>query len=121
MGDADLARRPEDLSQYHNRIDIIRDTAKQVQKDFEIHGEDIFFSGNPETAYAELYGQLQTIISGLIDENKHKLLSLLYNIDINESIAVEAASEESPSEAITQLILDRELQKVLTRHYFSRE
>ena len=112
---------PPDLSQYHNRLDIIRETAEQLQKDFEFHGEEILFSGNPETAYAELYGQLQKLVGRLLNCDRDKLLSLLYRIDVNESAAINAASKESPAELITELILDREFRKVLTRHLFKHK
>jgi hypothetical protein len=49
------------------------------------------------------------------------LLSLLYQIDVSErSIQkkVESNPESQLSSAITDLILERELKKVITRNYF---
>ena len=110
-----------DLSPYYKRIDLIKDTAEQIKKDFEIFSESITFSGNANTAYDELKSQIEPIISKLMNNNYERLLSVLYRIDVNEKSISEKIYhryDEEPSSIITDLIIERELKKVLIRNYF---
>jgi len=110
-----------DLSPYYKRVEIIKDTAEQIKKDFEIFSESITFSGNPKTAYDELKSQIEPVISKLMNNNYERLLSVLYRIDVNEkSISEEIyrRNDEEPSSIITDLIIERELKKVIIRNYF---
>jgi len=61
-----------DLSKYFNRLDLIKDTANQIIKDFEMFGLEIKFSGNAYNAYEELFEQMEPHISQLISSNKSK-------------------------------------------------
>ncbi|MCX6294580.1 MAG: hypothetical protein NTX97_00710 [Bacteroidetes bacterium] len=56
-----------DLSQYINRLDLIKDTADQIIKDFDMFGMEIKFSGNAFNAYEELFDQIEPHIKKLID------------------------------------------------------
>lgn len=47
---------------YRHDLEIVRNTAAQVIKDFGLAGIEIAFSGNPQTAYQEL---LQQVTPGL--------------------------------------------------------
>lgn len=111
-----------ELAKYHNKAEIIEKTAMQVIKDFALFGLQIDFPENLSYAYKELYDQLKVQIEELLTLNSAKLLSLLYQIDIPEKKIREEADHiggESLPEIITELILERELKKVLTRIYFS--
>lgn len=73
-------------------------------------------------ALENLKKQLSRIISYLIDKDFQRLLNVLYRIDINEEKFKIALTLDPPSEvapAIAQLIIDRELQKVITRRKYS--
>jgi len=110
------------LARYHNKAEIIEKTALQVIKDFALFGIQIDFPDNLNYAYEELYRQLNTQVEELLALNSSKLLSILYQIDIPEKKIRKEADENSERELpeiITELILDRELKKVLTRIYFS--
>jgi len=110
-----------DLSPYYKRVEIIKDTAEQIKKDFEIFSESITFSGSPNTAYDELKSQIEPIISKLMNNNYERLLSVLYRIDVNEksmSEEIYQRNDEEPSSIITDLIIERELKKVIIRNYF---
>ena len=74
-------------------------------------------------AYDELFDQLTETVKALLDENAQKLFSLLYTIDISESSVQKGLREMKDlpvNDALTHLILERELKKVLTREYFSK-
>lgn len=99
-------------------------TAQQVKKDFAMFGLDIYFSGNVNFAYQELFDQLKVHINKLLNNDYEKLMSLLYQIDLSEK----EISRNDPnfqfdsfSEIITHKILERELKKVLIRTYFKEK
>ena len=111
---------PLDLTIYYNRPDLIDETAKQIIKDFNIVGIKISFSGNPTDAYYELFSQILPHISKLLHDKK--LNVLLYRIDINESQLFKLMQDNANNlpEAITGLIIKRELQKVVIRNYYKK-
>ncbi|MEO8150495.1 MAG: hypothetical protein ABI723_22885 [Bacteroidia bacterium] len=116
-----------DLQAYYRRVDLIRQTADQIIKDFDWYGMEIKFSGKEATAYEELFNQILPHVEQLLNYNNEKLMQVLYHIDVSERIVAAAVAESSEkennnekiSESITRLIIMRELQKVVTRNYFS--
>ena len=112
-----------DITPYLNRLDILRETAQQVIKDFGMAGLEIKFSGKTENAYEELFSQILPLVNKLQQENFQNFYNLMYRIDISEiqiKKAVENSKDKSFSEAVTDLILKRELLKVVTRRSFSK-
>jgi len=110
-----------ELESYKRKEEIIKLTAEQIIKDFNQFGLDISFSGTTEYAYNELYDQLRVHVVDLLNKNTQKLYSLLYQIDLSEN-KIRNIYEDNPekelSEIVSELILDRELKKVVTRIYF---
>ncbi len=110
------------LKKQHNNEEIIKQTAEQIIKDFAVFGIDIFFPVEMTYAYSELYEQLHGHISEMWNSNNNKLVSILYRIDLPEK-NIRKKKEEFPdipvSHIITDLVIERELKKVLTRHFFS--
>ncbi len=110
------------ITPYFNKIEYINATAQQIKKDFDLFGMEIKFSGSEENAYNELLYQISPFISRLIENNYKKLLDLLYRIDVNESkvsALVINPSTGSLAEAISDLIIKRELQKIVIRRNYS--
>jgi hypothetical protein len=110
-----------DIELYKTRKELIRQTAGQIIRDFERFGLDVFFTGNTEMAYEELFAQMVEHINQLLNHNFEKLLSLLYQIDVSESRIYEKEldyPEYSKAEIISELVIHRELKKVITRNYF---
>jgi hypothetical protein len=110
-----------DISKYINRLDIIRQVSEQVIKDFEMFGLEIKFSGNAYSAYEELFEQVCPHLEKLLHFNQSKFLGILYRIDLSEE-QVQKAVRENSSEPfpviMTDLILRRELQKVVLREHY---
>jgi hypothetical protein len=110
-----------DISRYFNRLELIQATADQIKKDFEMFGLEIRFSGNTYEAYEELFNQILPHIDHLISSNRSKFMGILYRIDLNDEQIQKAissnASEPFP-EIITDLIIRRELQKVVIRNHY---
>lgn len=110
-----------DISKYFNRLDLIKDTANQIIKDFDMFGMEIKFSGSGYNAYEELFEQIEPHIKKLIDSNHSKFMGILYRIDLNDDQikkAITQNSSESFSEIVTDLIIKRELQKVVIRNHY---
>ncbi len=109
------------VSQYLDRAEIVRDTAEQIMKDFGMFGVEVTFSGDISNAYEELHEQLILQISRLIDHNYDKLLSVLYQVDITEREIAQAQFDlphYNHVEIIAHQVIARELKKVLWRLYF---
>ena len=112
-----------DLSQYFNRIDLIKDTANQIIKDFEMFGLEIKFSGDSFQAYDELFQQIEPHINRLINSNQQKFMGILYRIDLSDhqiKKAMNKNTSESFSVVVSDLIIKRELQKVVIRNYYKK-
>ncbi|MEY2830204.1 MAG: hypothetical protein RIQ33_2062 [Bacteroidota bacterium] len=58
---------------------------------------------------------LQTEIQHLINNNTEKLFHILYRIDIAENKAMEALSKPNAAEILTELIIQRQLEKAESR------
>lgn len=114
-----------DITPYLNRLDILNETAQQIIKDFGMVGLKIprvLWAGNTNNAYAELFSQILPLIDKLQKENFQKFYILMYRIDISErqiKKAVEQTKDKSFSEVVTDLILKRELLKVVIRKNYS--
>ncbi|OFY85683.1 MAG: hypothetical protein A3F72_12080 [Bacteroidetes bacterium RIFCSPLOWO2_12_FULL_35_15] len=113
-----------DLTKYFNRLDLIKDTANQIIKDFDMFGMEIKFSGNAYNAYQELFEQIEPHIKNLIENNQQKFMGILYRIDVSDvqiKKAVNENSSESFSVIVTDLIIKRELQKVVIRDHYKKQ
>lgn len=103
---------------------IVRETAMQVIKDFGLFGMEVNFPSDIHWAYEQLFEQLHNYVSTMLNENNKKLLSLLYQIDVSEQKILSESKNQADkdlSEIVTELILDRELKKVITRNYFKNK
>jgi|SRR3954470_3756063 len=112
-----------DPAVYINRLDLIKDTANQVIKDFDMFGLEIKFSGNAYNAYEELFDQILPHIDKLLSSNQQKFLGILYRIDISEEQIKKAVNNnlsEPFSHIITDLVIKRELQKVVIRNQYKK-
>jgi len=110
------------ISEYFNRPDLVKATAAQIIKDFDMFGLEIKFSGSAYNAYEELFEQIEPHIKKLINSNPSKFMGILYRIDLSDEQikkAVNNNGSEPFSEIVTDLIIKRELQKVVIRNHFS--
>jgi hypothetical protein len=103
------------------REDLIRETAEQIIKDFSEFDIEIKFSGNVEDFYQELFAQMQFHVDNLLATSGEKFFNLLYRIDVEPS-DIDLYQHEMPrvalSDVITELIIHRELKKIMIRDYF---
>jgi hypothetical protein len=128
---------PQNIAQLLNKENIINETIAQIQKDFGMYNINIQFDGNTETAYYQLMDGLTLEVRQLLANDKSKLQSILYRIDLSE-MAIKKALQltlannnnqtpisnsntnnfENQQQLISHEIIVRELKKVLTRNYF---
>ncbi|MEP7168464.1 MAG: hypothetical protein ABI855_03780 [Bacteroidota bacterium] len=109
------------IEKYHHDLEVIRNAASQIIKDFELFGIEITFSGNEQTAYEELKSQIIPVLINLFCKNYSTFYALLYRIDIDENKVREIlmdSSKENPSEELSKLILEREFIKVLFKKFY---
>lgn len=112
-----------DIVHYRHDLEVVRMTAEQVKKDFSFHQMEITFSGNEQTAYAELKAQVTPLLAELFVKNRPRLMQLLYRVDVPERdwkkvLALNAA--EQP-EKLSEIILEREFMKALTKKLYSQK
>lgn len=109
------------IKKYRDDKKIIEQTARQIVKDFALFGLDIDFSEDVDYSWQEIFVELEKQIRYLLEINSAKILSLLYQIDIPEEKIIAKADLEKDrnlSDVVSEMIMDRELKKVLTRIYF---
>ena len=109
------------IYKYRDKVEIIRQVAAQVEKDFYQFGFEISFSGDAASAYFELFEQITEHVAYMLSQDYHRLILLLYQIDLSEK-EILMTELEYPNvdkhELLTELIIQRELKKVLIRNYF---
>lgn len=113
-----------DLAPYKLEAEIIQQTIQQIIKDFSMFGMEVYFTGNMAMAYDEVYRQLSGFVETLIIHDFHKLLALLYQIDLNDETII-LAEDEHPDltrhELIAGLIVYREFRKVVYRNFYKNQ
>ena len=111
-----------ELSAYYNRTDLLEKVVEQLKKDFNWFSFEITFKGDQESPYQELYKQILPLIDELLNDDYPKLMAMLYRIDLDEEFLNRKLKENSQAdtdEVISDLILKRELQKVIIRDMYS--
>jgi len=112
---------PFDIEPFKAEHEVIRLTVEQIKKDFGMFGLDIDFPLNMDMVYLDLFRELEYQISGLLASNVQKLSALLYQIDLSEKTILaswEAHPEFTHSQVIAELVIYRELKKILFRSYY---
>lgn len=107
---------------YRHDLEVVRNTATQVIKDFGMAGVEIQFSGNAETAYNELLEQALPALKALYQQNPGSFMALLYRIDVEEFKVKKLSDTFSGNEFFAHLavlVIEREFMKVLIRKLYS--
>ena len=111
----------QSLTKQANVKEIILELLSQIKKDFGMFGEEIVFSENTEESYQQLFMQLESFLFKNYTQNSDKLYPILYRIDIPEKDIKNAINHETNTNfigSITELIILKELQKVIIRRYY---
>ena len=91
----------------------------QMQKDFEICGLDGNFAVDLSQDYKSIVERVNSEVEK-INKSSGKLSELLYRIDISEAQIKKASglNQNSFTEIIAELIVKRELQKIVIKEHF---
>jgi len=106
---------------YRNDLAIIRDTVNQINKDFNLEGFELKLSEIEQNTFDDLKIQLAPVIDQLFNKDKQEFNNLLYRVDIPEKDFRKLLKENQNkfSEDLSEMIIRREFQKVLTKRFFS--
>jgi hypothetical protein len=98
---------------------IYADVARQIYKDFASCGADVSFPEKPGFPYENtLSVHLFPVVLELMQNNRPMLMKIIYRVDIPETRlgrVLENLALDEASEALTNLIIDREKQKINLR------
>ena len=109
------------ISKYRDKVDILKQVAAQIGKDFYQFGFEVEFSGEPEGAYCELFDQVNQHVEFMLSQDYHRLILLLYQIDLSEKEIIKNELKYpnvAKHQLLAEMIIQRELKKVLMRNYF---
>ncbi|MFT5749328.1 MAG: hypothetical protein ACI93S_000583 [Ancylomarina sp.] len=109
------------VSKYRDKVEILRQVAAQIEKDFYQFGFEVKFSGEPADAYDELFAQINEHVAYMLSQDYHRLVLLLYQIDLSEKEIIRNELKYpnvDKHQLLSEMIIQRELKKVLIRNYF---
>ena len=109
------------VSKYRDKVEILRQVAAQIEKDFYQFGFEVKFSGEPADAYNELFAQINEHVAYMLSQDYHRLVLLLYQIDLSEKEIIKNElkyPDVDKHQLLSEMIIQRELKKVLIRNYF---
>jgi len=105
-----------------NEENKISETVALINSHLELKQSNLELKNDNIQTYDFLKKKLHEVIWYLLENNMEKLLTAVYRIDVDERKFISALKEEDSgkiSERITDLILERELQKVEFRKKFT--
>lgn len=99
---------------------FLNETVEQLEKDFLMVGVN-FDVPKPVLSYSSLFNFTLHLIDALNEKDSQKILNLLYRIDLSEEIVKDEMqqTELSFTKMISEMIVKRELYKVIIRKKFS--
>jgi hypothetical protein len=124
MPSNNLNIKKDDIVKARDNTALIKKAALQVAKDFAEFSIEIDVPEELEMVYDELFDQVNHIISDLLNNPSSILQSLLYRIDLHEKdmqTAFSANTKQTRAIILTELILNRAMQKVMLREYFKQQ
>ena len=102
------------------KIDILHGTAALISKEFQLAPEEL---GNPNEKTI-LRARVAHVIQHFIDNNLEGLLNILYIMDVDENLIKAALmddSEEPVNLRIADIVIEREMQKVMSRIKYKQD
>ncbi len=111
------------ISPHLNNAELLQQTVDQIKKDFERFQLEVNFIGNNTQPYEELFRAVYLHVAGLLGKDYQRLLNILYRIDLPEQVLKKKLLENKPEDLaslITELIIKRELQKVVIKNYYKQ-
>ena len=106
----------EKVNDFIEENSFLNETVEQLEKDFLMEGVN-FDVSKPVLNYSSLFNFTLHLIDALNEKDSQKILNLLYRIDLSEEfVQVQMKETEySFTEMLSELIVKRELYKVVLR------
>jgi hypothetical protein len=113
----------ETYHQLEHRNDLLQEVIDQLNKDFGSKVIEISWNKGDDNPYGDFLEQVEKQVLSLLKNDKQAMMSILYRIDVFESKlrVVWTLDKEDQPKKMTELILNRELQKVLTRRWYKQK
>jgi hypothetical protein len=111
------------FQQLEQRNDLLKEVIDQLNKDFGSNLFGVQWNEDNSTAYHDFINQVNTEVNRLLTTQKSTLMAILYRVDVFESNLKVAWTLDQADRVkkLTELILNRELQKVLTRKWYKQK
>jgi len=108
-----------DVERFRTDLHVLKETAQQVQKDFESCGLEIQWISQESLTYDFLLSRVKEQVEALITRRSGSFQNLLYRIDIPERnfIQLQETSNDFLHD-LSRLILEREFMKVVSRKIY---
>lgn len=99
---------------------FLSETTHQLEKDFLTVGIN-FDITKPVKTYPQLFLFTTNLVTALNEQDPKRIVNLLYRIDLSEEKVQEEMknTQLTFSELLAELIVKRELQKVIIKNYYS--
>ena len=116
----------EEVRQYQqleHQNDLLKQVIDQLNKDFGSNIIEIQWDDNKVNPYQDFISKVEAEVGKLLQYDKPTMMSILYRIDVFESKLriVWTLDPIDRTHKLTELILNRELQKVLTRNWYKQK
>jgi hypothetical protein len=112
-----LNDKPEKFISYLTSSEIYNELLKQINKDLERAGVDFTINSETQYSFEELVDLVFLQLKKAILHTSLSLANLLYIIDVDEKFTKESSSNSTdPLLFLSEIIVKRELQKVILRY-----
>lgn len=92
-----------------------------ISKDFQVDLKEAGLPSGKEITEEKAFAFLLKLVEHLMTHDFNRLLNSLYRIDVPEQkLKVALTQSENPAQTITQMIWDREMEKVATRKHYAK-
>ncbi len=103
-----------------DRRDLVADALNLLKKDFAQIGVDFSVDASTYADYPSFLNNLRSLVTSLLEKHTPLFFQLMYRVDLGEKKVKELMDtiEEIPLTALSEGILNRELQKAVFRNKF---
>ena len=108
----------DEIEIYFNNQQVIDQLLRQLEKDLEIEINSLSCQFDEINLFNKLHDLILPVVEKNIQQNYGNFISKLYRIDVSEQKINDALKNKSSSDyadVITELILQKEMQKIITR------
>ncbi|MBO6517083.1 MAG: hypothetical protein JJ975_11085 [Bacteroidia bacterium] len=112
-----MLQRFEDVTQQE---DLLREVLNQIYKDLNVEEDELKWDWDDPDAYTRFRDRMYRYFQNVLEQKRSSLMQILYRVDISEkqSARLWPMERDGQIKRLCDLVLNRCLQKVLTRRMF---